>query len=164
MSFVVGAAVFMGVGVVLGSWYFDAHRRWLDALAGHGELAMGGTELLTRGWRRPRDASATLTGIARLAYPRASHSPHLDVELWRMRRQRRLVLFVGWILTGGPIAVVIMAAIDLAHSLWWLLVLIPMSVAVALGGMAAYRFGEFQPRGEPRKVTNRTDPPDSGGR
>jgi hypothetical protein len=145
MSTLVGPLAYIGVGGILLSWAFEAHRRWVDCLAKLNEIPMGASELLETGWFRPRKTARGLLEVGRASYPRARETDDYECEKWRVRRKRRIALGLLWMVIGGPIAILVVIALDAADSAWWLLTLILVFPVAALAVRVAHRFGNFEP-------------------
>lgn len=137
MSFFAGAGLWMGVGLVLMLWMTDADRKWQELLTTHG--------LLPEGPDKPFSAALHLVSFFRrrwaylsVAYPRTLRTSDSELETWRLRRSRRIRLFVAWMFGGLIFAILTMVTIDGAHeNSWWFAALVP--IAAVLGYLI--RFG-----------------------
>lgn len=150
MTSLLGPLLFVGVGATVLAWAFEAHRRWLDAMARRGELPMGGTELMKRGWLDPRAATNALVAASRAMYPRATASTFDDVELWRIRRGRRFLMALAWLILGGPLAILVLVVAEGDESGWSLLLLAGLTAIIGFFGLLGYRFGMHEQDGRPR--------------
>ena len=123
------------IGALVGTWYSDAQRRWLNAMARRGLIPRSGDELFTRGWLTPLRTSRDMLATIRHVYPQTQKSEFADVELWRVRRRRRRQIYFGWMIGGVPFAAGLIAIIDAAYDQpAWLLLLLPIAAGMAFLG------------------------------